>query len=448
MTRDALSELQEAIVAGYFSSPEQRIVLAPEEVLLQQYELNHRLYYVAKGKVVGVLPDRPITLPIFEAQAGSFVGVYSFFSADHQSYSQVQAAEPTELYYYDGDPWEHMSADAEQLLTFLFHVVVMELRSRQQFAGRMAQEYQESMNKLIKTEKLATLGQLSAGLAHELNNAIGSLKSNLGQLEADVKSLLLRERSSKMQSYFLNGLDKGQQLSSSEARQARSLWPSLKGLSPLTVKRLSKAGIPPGEINSSEEATEAAALWSLGFIMHDMRIAAQQATHVIQSIKTMGISKQQWSEAVDVNQTIGEALAILQSLTKRIDLEVVLAEDLPTIPACHGELVQIWINLIKNAVESLVHHQVAQPHIKVMSTQTDSEVQVEVTDNGIGIDKAITHRIFEPSFTTKVEGLSLGLGLGLTIVQRIVSEHNGDVEVATGPGSTRFIIKIPKSLNT
>ncbi|HAP59764.1 MAG TPA: hypothetical protein DCR93_09750, partial [Cytophagales bacterium] len=175
------------IIEKYFSDPAKQLTLKKDDLLLEQGEENHRVFYVLKGKLSGYLPDKNLREPVFEATPSSFVGVYSFFSKDHQSYTQVVATEAAVVSYYDGDPWVLQAEESEPFLSFLFRMVVLELRSRQRFAAQMATERQEATNKLIQTEKLATLGQLSAGLAHELNNTIGSLSGNLRQLETDIQ---------------------------------------------------------------------------------------------------------------------------------------------------------------------------------------------------------------------------------------------------------------------
>lgn len=145
-----------------------------------------------------------------------------------------------------------------------------------------------------------------------------------------------------------------------------------------------------------------------------------------------------------MNETIREALAIVKGLTKRVQLDVEL-QDLPEIEASPGELVQIWINLIKNAVESMVAAKSSEPVLKVRSRALGQEVEVTIEDNGPGIPENIKKRIFEPSFTTKVGGLSFGLGLGLTIVNRIVAGHNGEITVDSEPGKTVFKVTLPNT---
>jgi len=251
---------QKEIVKKYFSDPNKCISLSNGDILLDQNEPNHRLYYVKKGKIIGLLPDKHTTEPVFEAESGSFVGVYSYFSEDHKSYSRLIATEHSQVCYYEDDPRKLPWEEAEQFLGFLFRIVVLELRSRQYFAAQMAHARQEVMNKLIKTEKLATLGQLSTGLAHELNNSIGSLSANLRQLQAELNMLLIQKKDKKMKSFYELGLTQGLRLSSREARSKRDVWSNVKGLDQQTIKKLTKAGIEPGDIASPEEGVEAASL--------------------------------------------------------------------------------------------------------------------------------------------------------------------------------------------
>ena len=117
----------EYIVRTYFSDEWKRIILKPGEILLKQYELNDRLFYVSKGKICGYLPDKELEEPVFEAHADSFVGVYSYFSQDRKSYSQVVAVEESEVFYYKDNPFDLSPQDAEELLTFLFNVKFLQV---------------------------------------------------------------------------------------------------------------------------------------------------------------------------------------------------------------------------------------------------------------------------------------------------------------------------------
>lgn len=439
---------QEYIVQTYFSDNEKRIKLKRGEVLFKQYEINDRLFYVAKGKVCGYLPDKELEEPVFEADADSFVGVYSYFSQDRKSYSQVVAVEDSEVFYYNDNPFELPPQDAEDLLTFLFNVVVRELRDRQHFAGEMAHEREKSLQKLIQVEKMVTLGQMAAGIAHELNNAIGSLASNLNQVKERIIENLERAEDPNFITYFRKGLDQGQSLTSSEARKVRAELERFKFLDKSTAKVLARAGVTASEIERTGERNldrlqRIASFWELGYLLHDMGMASNHSSHVIKSVKSVGVANQNWTSDTDINKTIREALAILRTMAKDVEVEEHLDPELPLTEACSGELVQVWINLVKNAIESLVNSGTKNPKVQLSTSQNNGSILVSIVDNGPGIPKELSEKIFQPNFTTKVGGLSFGLGLGLTIAKRIISEHDGRVELISQEGRAEFIIHIP-----
>ncbi|MGB0430392.1 MAG: ATP-binding protein [Bacteroidia bacterium] len=434
------------IITKYFSDDNKKIVLEKGQILLNQNESNNKLFYIKSGKLVGFIPDKHATEPVFKADSNSFVGVYSFFSQEHLSYSKVVAAQPTIVFYYNDDPNTIQANDSDDFVAFLFSIAVAELKQRQGFAAELRQEQQNLMNKLIRTEKLATLGQLSAGLAHELNNAIGALTANLRHLQGDLESFIALHESANMKALFDLGFKSGQTITSKQERDLRKKWPKHLNVSNSSKKRITKAGIDPNQFKNNQQATNAANLWNLGNTLHDMEIASNQAAHVIGSIKSMGIANQNWHKNVDVNKTILEALAILRSMARQVVIKLEL-DSTTTIEACHGELVQVWVNLLKNAIESLLNHPVKNALITIKTQDFEHSVVVSIKDNGVGIAPKIIEKIFEPNFTTKVAGISLGLGVGLTIVQRIIDEHNGDLSVESHKNCTIFSVQLQKELN-
>lgn len=434
------------IIKRYFSDSGSSIKLKKAQILLDQYETNRRIFYVKKGTICGFLPDKNLAEPVFEAHSGSFVGVYSFFSENHSSYTRVVATTEAEVVFYDGNPYELPSGEAKELLTFLNSVVIDELRERQHFAGKMAHGREQTLHKLIQSEKLATLGQLSAGVAHELNNAIASLTGDINRIESILQQLLRNQLPQHIPT-FEQGRKEGQTLSSSDARTRRAKIEKIKSLKKETIKLLAKTNIPIDHIRQlakqKENLESLATSWEAGQLLHDMNLAITQATHVIQSVKSAGLSNQRWVKNADINQTISEALAILKNLTKTIEISVELSSTLPSTEACPGELIQVWINLIKNGIESLTHSRTPNPTVKVTSRALKRRLEISITDNGPGIPKNLYEQVFQPNFTTKVDGLSFGLGLGLTIVKRIVDEHNGTIKLESEQGKTTFAVYLP-----
>ncbi len=440
----------EWIKEQFFSNEEKKLALAKGEILLESNQVNNRLFLVTKGKLQGFIKGMELeNYPVLEASKNKFIGVYSYFAEGNRSYSRVMAVEDSEVYYYDKPLYDHTNEEMVSLAPFLISVVTNELVARQHFAKKMAMEKRMDVQRLLKAEKMATLGQMAAGLAHELNNSIGVLDGSLDRLRVFISQCIADGHFKDLASFFELGRDKGQQVSSEDARTRRKRYESLmKGLSSSQTRRLSKTGIEPLEIQQLIRKHPSAAdriydLWEVGCTLYDMQVAATHATHVVKSVKQLGVTEHEWANDVEVNDTIEQALVIVKNLTKRVDTSIRLDENIPKTEACHGQLVQVWINLIKNAIESMIQHGTENPRLIVASTYSDTEIIIQVTDNGPGIPKNIIDRIFEPSFTTKVGGLSFGLGLGLSIVQRIITEHDGEIEVNSEAGNTQFILKLP-----
>ena len=140
---------------------------------------------------------------------------------------------------------------------------------------------------------------------------------------------------------------------------------------------------------------------------------------------------------VELAQSLENTLAMLQSRLEKVTVVRDYDPNLPTIRAFGSELNQVWTALIENALDAIKDHGTIR-----LSTRLKGQIIfVEVWDNGPGIDPAITSRIFEPFFTTKPLGSALGLGLDL--VQRIVSKHFGSVSVESNASGTCFQVRLP-----
>ena len=271
----------------------------------------------------------------------------------------------------------------------------------------------------------------------------------ISKKEEKIIAYLGTHEASELVSFLDRGIEEGQKLSSADARQARAKLENLDFVKKGTAKILSRAGITEKELKSAAgkdalKAQKIAEFWEMGYLLHDMHIAAKHAGHVIQSVKSAGVQTKRWTKNANVNKTVEEALAILRSITKDVAIKQMLSETLPTTQVCTGEIMQVWINLIKNAVESLINSETKDPEVIVKSRAASrNRVKISIIDNGPGIPKELYERVFQPNFTTKIRGMSFGLGLGLTIVQRIVDAHNGEIKLFSKPGQTKFDVYLP-----
>jgi signal transduction histidine kinase len=430
------------LIKTYFNDPDRQLYIEPGTVLLRQNEFNDRLYLVLEGMLEGtIITGQGHELLLFTAGQHMFVGVYSFFSKIYSSSATVIAREPTHLAYIDLQTVIDMGVEgciSDQFMP----VVVSELVQRGMRLQELSLEKEQALKKILQVEKLASLGQMAAGISHELNNVIAVIQRNATWLCDHLQSLIDNEKGIEKE-FFLMGKQKGHQWSSKETRtRIREIQKRFDidyneaepiARSPLTLEQVREEHI--------EKATESGYYFSIGAACHDVKLAAEQAAHVVKSVRTLATQHVE-EHFLDVNEAISEAITLSKGLSGGHLVEKDFGS-VPRVRANKGQLIQIFTNLLKNAYESLNTSNASNGCIHVQTRQFDSNVRIRLIDNGPGIPTEILPTIFQPNVTTKVDGLSFGLGLGLTIVEQIIVKLGGSIDVKSKPGKTVFQICLP-----
>ncbi len=434
---------------AYFSDPERRIELPKGGVLLHPEEHNERLFLILEGTLAGYIRnDTGERFEIFRSTAGQFVGVYSYFSTNHRSYSTVVAEEDSVLAYIDADQKVVEDEEGRSFADHFLPVAVNEIYLRQLYAQRVSMENQATQRKLFKAESLAMLGQMAAGLAHELNNAVGVIKRNAEFIATRADEFIHQNGRAELYHFFKKGLEEGKTHSSADIRKRRRELEKHYELEPAAARRLAGAGLSVADLKPFRDELKTAAqridyYFETGLVLHDMLLAAAHASDVVNSVRELGATNRDIMVPTDTNQTVREALVLLRKPLEGIELQLELAEELPVIDVNPGELIQVWVNLIKNAAEALQSEPPPNPRIVIRSRAVRDQLLVQVVDNGPGIPEELQPTIFQPNVTTKVEGLAFGLGLGLAVVERLVTKYQGKIEVESSPGRTAFLVMLP-----
>ncbi len=440
MDKKIIAKLKEK----YFSS-NNILELKKGETLIDQGQESKRLFVVLEGLVAGILHKDNSKMEVFRAGQDMLIGLFSFFSRKFYAYAEVIALEDSKLSYID---YEDDKVRPDEFLDDFLPAIIDKFFERQVFAHKLMIEKEEALKINLHRDKLATLGQMAEGIAHELNNAIGVIKGNVEWIEKEVYDYINDKESPEVFSNFEKGYKKGQHLSSAEVRKNRQFIEKKLKLSTAYAKKLAQLGIDKDEIKrkdfkspTNEVIDNIHHFWKMGVAIHDIIIASEHAANVIEAVKALGSGEREQMK-VDVNHTLKEALVLVQKQSE--DIKVSLKEeDLPMIMGNDTELKQVWINLIKNACESLKNSKTKNPEIKIKSENKNDEVWISITDNGPGVPKELQEKIFRPNFTTKKGGLSFGLGIGLSVVQKHVNQHKGTIDLESKPGKTTFYIKLP-----
>jgi two-component system NtrC family sensor kinase len=291
-----------------------------------------------------------------------------------------------ELRSVEDEPTELIGADGVPIPVSLSAAALRDLRKNEMglvLVVRDLREIQELRRRMVTQARLAAVGELAAGLAHEINNPLAFVRSNLALLGQHVKSLTNAE-------------------------------------------------------NRTADEQAAVALESHEIIDESLR-GVDRAADVVQGVRRFTDAGQPRREVSDLNALMEDALAMLrpQARSSAVSIEFHPAE-LPPLPCSPQDLRQVFLNLLVNAADAVGE----KGRVVVTTKHADSETIVEISDDGCGIPPETVERIFDPFFTTKEVGE--GTGLGLAIAWHIVEAHAGHIEVESTPGvGTTFSLRLP-----
>jgi signal transduction histidine kinase len=324
---------------------------------------------------------------------------------------------------------------------------------------------------LHQQEKMAALGTMSAGLAHELNNPAAAAQRSASQLRDSqsrwltlthqIESAALQQDQAGWLDNFiqettrrfgsptrldaLERIDRVDELQTwLEAQEVETAWE----LAPAMVNfGWEVESLEALKKDLSPSLFALAAQW-LGMcclmmgLLSEVLQTTERISQIVHAVKSYTYLDQAPLLEVDVHEGLENTLVILQhKLKKGITVKRDYAPDLPRIEAYASELNQVWTNIIDNAVDAMN----GKGEIKIKTYEKEQRVIVEIEDNGPGIPEEIQSRIFEPFFTTKAPGHGTGLGLHISH-DIIANRHRGQLMVASQPGETKFRAVLPLTI--
>ena len=273
-------------------------------------------------------------------------------------------------------------------------------------------DLKRSQAHLVQSEKMASLGQMVAGVAHEINTPLGYVKNNL-------------------------------EMTHEVIRQAHQL---VRGYQDVVLLLMDEDADPDtlqtrlGTLMTLTETLDDETFEDVLQLHQDSLFGIEQIAELVLNLKNFSRLDKAKTEDVNLNQCVESALLIGKNVIKNRAQVVTRLDDLPPVTCSPSQLNQVFLNLITNAAQAM-----DEPGaILIRSWFDDAFVHVSVHDNGKGMPKEVVERIFDPFFTTKPVGE--GTGLGLAICYQIIEQHGGRIRVASEEGrGTKFVVSLPRS---
>jgi signal transduction histidine kinase len=434
---------------AWFLSQTQDVHLKPGEIYAQQGQPADGMFVLLEGEFQwrGEFGGQTIVLPL---KAGEVTGRLPF-SRMKQYTVTGRAVTEGRILRFPASQFPELVQKLPELTTRL--------------VGLMSDRIRETTRFEQQRDRLAALGKLSAGLAHELNNPASAAKRATSQLRGVL--VRIRDAAHELGKRDLTAAHRSE-IEKLEASLTKSQEPPPDPLAASVLEDridslfrshgqddlwqlaadLARKNVKPELLEQLFETLDAgtaraalvriSASVEIADLLNELESSTARISDLVSAIKEYTYMDQAPVQNVDIVRSLETTLTILNHKLKRGVAVRREYEKVPLLVNSFGsELNQVWTNIIDNAIDAMG----GKGELRVGAHRDDDCVLVEIGDNGPGIPPDVRPHIFEPFFTTKEVGE--GTGLGLDTVQRIVKKHQGSIQVASQPGNTRFQIWLP-----
>jgi signal transduction histidine kinase len=448
----------------------QRIVeFSKGDVLMRENENSRKLWLILEGDLqLTKSTESGEILRLDQLGPGELVGILSFYARD-RGFFGVEATSNGKLFYQSWEEFNQLQSGHPRVFAFLqerirqsfmqryrrlvsLHLKLeranQNLNQERQDLQRTIEELELTRGRLVQQEKLALMGSIVPGIAHELNNPAASLSRNADYLEGILQEIFTGTgKDTTLRQYWEEGL----RATPPDTRELRERMKMLAEKFPQISRTLQRrlAALPLDLIPQQDHSKGDPAWWEqrlrpfeAGRFLYVVRSAATRITRLVQSLRRYSRPASDEMRPLDLALGVQDTLLILGSLLRDVELQTNFGS-VPKINGIEHELNQVWTNLIVNAVEAMDHRGSLSIECK---TNAHGEAELTFADSGPGVSAEAIESIFEPNYTTKAKGGNFGLGLGLSISKAIVQKHGGQITVEKNhPQGAKFSVRLPVS---
>ncbi len=443
------------------------------ETIVGEGQLNDLVHILLDGSVILTKKtESGEALRVAELRPGSLVGLVSFVTR-RRALTSARCATPCRLVRMTRSEFDRFSTHSTEMsrmshnlmlgnmLDRYDHIIWLHLQMEQlnnelelerNHLQDALSQLESAQKRLVSQEKMALLGELVAGVAHEINNPAAALIRASEQLSDGLPALASetsKERAAALFNYGLNRTPKSTSDERATVRDLEAKYPNLPRPMLRTLSRLQPEAMAMVDGYLEQFSIDADAIeqhishdlawFETGSYVRNIQSASGRIAKMVKSLKSYSRQDRGGWERADVREGIRDTLVLLGARLDGIDVELEL-DDIPDIYCNPAELNQVWTNVIVNAADAMS----GTGKMVIRTKPTASGVSVEFEDFGPGIPDDMKLRIFQASYTTKHTGAQFGLGLGLAISTDIISKHGGSIQIVdTDHQGATFVVQLP-----
>ncbi|MEZ8202753.1 ATP-binding protein [Vibrio splendidus] len=455
LSDNALAERVVSALQDVFSKDDKTKAIrdySPEHLLTVEGEDNRFLWLIIEGEAALYKKDElGQQREVVRHSKGNIVGGMSFVTGE-PSFSTAITLTQTRVIKLDKDSFAQVMHSNNTLLPLFTNLLLRHFNRRLQRSITNKIKLQQTLEslesahqQLIEKEKMAMLGQLVAGVAHELNNPIAAILRSIETLSEHLDQIL--ENSSLPQSNkgtdVLAHSKLAKPLSTAQERElVKHLTSTIddRALAKKAVRlNLSQDSavldtLKDSPVAGKELLNDLEHYHYVGNSIRSIQVCSKRIADMVKSLKSYAREDEEVRHYADIHEGLEDTLVIFENRLKHHQLEKHYDTELPPLLCQSLSLQQVWTNLISNALDALSERGKVSITTSQQTQGDDTFLVVEISDTGHGIAKEDISTIFNPNFTTKKEG-NFGLGIGLSISQQIVSAHQGFILVESEVGS-------------
>jgi two-component system NtrC family sensor kinase len=389
------SPFDSKIMSGFVEVALNRDIIERDKKKIRNTSLVASAAVLAIGILIGFWLSRSISVPVLALRdAANKVG---------------QGDLTQRVVNYSGDEIGELARAFNKMVDDLYkareglNTANLDLTTTNETLHKTVEDLKATQDQLIQAEKMASLGQLTAGIAHEINNPINFVSANIQPLKEDLNDVL-----KMVQAY---------------EKIVREKIPERDSLEVRKLEQEMKMDVTLKEVND---------------LLKGMEEGAKRTAEIVKGLRNFSRLDQNVFLSANLNESLDSCLVLLNNSYKNRIQIVRQFGEIPEVDCLPGQINQVFMNVLSNAIQAIP----AEGTITIKTWQVSDHVKISIRDTGLGMTEEVQKKIFDPFFTTK--GIGKGTGLGMSISFGIIQKHNGEIELISKPGEgSEFIITVP-----